>query len=552
MGESVQPEPEPRPPSRRSRRRLLVLVVAIVVVVAAIVVGLLILRPWTIAQVFGLSSYQPGSHITVAGTITGVYREDTSYGPRVSLQLDGDTLCAGTGDVFGDPNATYRVGETFQTTLHFQSYTFNGDPAVSAPELACPFPLGFTEVGQVVDAVGVIAGLTLVDNGTAAGGWQEYTFVARNGAAYNPAVLPVTLRESLPVEGNNPSLPAGSTVDSAARWNTLLSLQYVALAGEFSVFPRIDHMASLASPSSANGTLRFIDADHNGLVDTGDRIDVRLPPTASASAWDTYLLEVGSMGSAAPTYVAASHYIVNGPEGPLDALASSRSTLLDFRYAGTQPGPPLWSTIQAAGLSFGSAPAVSATNYSLLLPTNGTARSGPLASLPALPGSGVGLAFADRNGDGLVDAGDTLTLSGVANHTRVSLTLSAGGFLVAFVEWIVGYGMPAPFIPNVSFAASGSGPWTITATVPTWSPELAFNRTVRATLLENGHAVLTNVSLANGTVGTFANGTLGFTDADRDATLSTGDFFTLSGNPVNAYELEINILFQQWTAPVSV
>ncbi len=544
--------PEPAPKPSRRRRVVLVLIVAAVVVAAGFVVWWAFIRPRTIAEVFAFDHFQPGASVTVQGTITGIDRENTSYGPRVSLQLDGNTLCAGSGDVFGDPNATYRVGETFQTMLHFQSYTLNGDPAVSAPELACPFPLGFTGIGHVIDAVGVIAGLTLVYNGTAAGGWQAYRFVARNGAAYNPAVLPATLRESLPVGGNNPALPAGGTVDSAARWNTLLSLQYVALAGQFSAFPSVDHMASLASPSSANGTLRFIDADHNGLVDDGDRIDVRLPPTASASTWDTYLLEVGSMGSAAPTYVAASHYIVNGPQGPLETLATSRPTLLDFRYAGTQPGPPLRSAIQAAGLSFGSAPAVSTTEYDLLLPSNGTTLSGPLAGLPAVPGSGISLAFADRNGDGFVDAGDTFTLSGVANHTRVTLTLSAGGFTVAFVEWIVGYGMPVPFIPNFSFAATGSGPWTITATVPTWSPELAFNRTVRATLLENGRAVLTNVSLANGTVGTFANGTLSFTDADGDGTLSTGDFFTLTGNPTAPYELEVSVLFQEWTPPVDV
>lgn len=69
----------------------------------------------------------------------------------------------------------------------------------------------------MIDAVGVIAGLTLVYSGTAAGGWQEYTLVARNGASYNPAVLPVTLRKPLSVRGDNPELPAGSTVGSAAR-----------------------------------------------------------------------------------------------------------------------------------------------------------------------------------------------------------------------------------------------------------------------------------------------------------------------------------------------
>ena len=543
----MQPEHEPPQAPRRSRPRILVLAVAVVVIVAAVVVGLLLLRPWTIAQVFGLGAYQPGAQITVAGTITGVYRENTSYGPQVSLQLDGDTLCAGTGDVFGDPNATFRVGEAFQTVLHFRSYTINGDPAVSAPELACPFPLGFTALGHVLDAVSVSAGLTLVYNGTGAGGWLEYTLVTANGAAYNPSVLPVTLRKSLPAQGDNPQLPARSTIDSATRWNTLLSLQYVGVSGGFQEFPMVDQMASLASPSSANGTLRFVDANHNGLVDDGDRLDVLLPPTESPTAWDTYLLQVGVLGTLAPTYAAGVRYIVNGPAGPLVPLRSSRSTLVDFHYVGDRAGPPIASTVEVSGVPLGANPPVSDLQYTLML-ENGAPASGPFATLPASPLPGVSLAFTDADHNGYLDTGDRVTLTGASNLTHVLLQVWAGGSAVGLIDWIVGYGEPARFVPNQSFATQGSGPWTITATVPTWSPELALNRTIRATLLENGQSVLTNVSLANGTIGSFTNGTLRFTDADGDGFLSTGDFFTLNGDPTASYELRISVLFAQTAA----
>ncbi len=544
---ATQPVPGPALP-RRSRRRILVLVIAVVLVLAAVLVGWFLLRPWTIGQVFGLAHYQPGNAVTVAGTITGVYPENTSYGPRVALQLDGQSLCPNAGDVFGDPNATYRSGESFQTTLHFQSYTFNGDPAVSAPELACPFPVAFEALGGVLDAVSESSGLMLVYNGTLAGGWSEYTFLTTNDASYNPAVLPVTLRKSMPVQGTNPQLPAGATVDSANLWNALTSLQYVGVSGGFQEFPIVDRMASLASPS-ANGSLRFVDVDHNGLVSDGDHLDVNLPPTASATTWDTYLLAVGSLFSSTPTYVSAAHYILNGPSGPLETWPSSRPTMVELQYVGDSAGPPLRSTVQVSDVAFGSPPALSDVEYELL--ANGSASlGGALTSLPASGLSGLTLSFADANANGRLDAGDRFTVGGIGNETRLSLVLSEGGRIFGGIEWIVGYGQPAPFIPDQSFAVAGSGPWTITATVPTWSPELALNRTIRASVFENGTEVITNASLFNGLIGSFANGTLTFTDADGDGFLSTGDYFTLNGNPANAYELQISVLFESQVPPV--
>lgn len=81
----------------------------------------------------------------------------------------------------------------------------------------------------------------------------------------------------------------------------------------------------------------------------------------------------------------------------------------------------------------------------------------------------------------------------------------------------------------ITFQGQGTNPWRARAGVAAWSPELSLNRTLRATLTENGSPVLSNVTLANGTTRVFANGTLIFRDADGDGYLSTEDFFTLQG-----------------------
>src|SRR2546428_2295518 len=77
-------------------------------------------------------------------------------------------------------------------------------------------------------------------------------------------------------------------------------------------------MSSLAVGISRNGSLRFFDANRNGLVDDGDRLDVNLAATGSPTMWDTYQLTIGGLFAAPETYVACTRFILNGPMGPFD------------------------------------------------------------------------------------------------------------------------------------------------------------------------------------------------------------------------------------------
>src|SRR3989475_12235158 len=90
-----------------------------------------------------------------------------------------------------------------------------------------------------------------------------------------------TLRKSTPPRGSDPTLPAGAPIDSFARWIDFGGLQYLGALGAYSEFPIVDEMSSLAAGISRNGSLRFVDANRNGLVDDGDRLDVNLAATGS-------------------------------------------------------------------------------------------------------------------------------------------------------------------------------------------------------------------------------------------------------------------------------
>jgi len=535
------PKPETMP--RRSRRIIVVISVSAIVVLAGFLIWEVFVRPRSLSEVYGFEHWTPGSTVTIAGTITSIEREDTSYGPRVYLGLDRSSLCAGLGSVLGDPGATYHLGDSFQTILHFQAYTINGAPAVSAPELHCPFPSQLRSISQVADVSSFVGGrLLLVYNGTASNGTVRYEIVAENGAAYRPDRLPATLRKSLPIQGSNPRLPAGGPVNSAARWSELDALQYLGVTGAYSEFPIVDEMASLATGVSRNASLHFVDVNRDGLVDDGDRLDLNLAPTTSPNAWDTYQLIIGGLFSAPQTYAAAAHLILNGPMGPLEvALPERQDPHFELRYAGDQYGVGVTSEI-AVRLRFGPAPALSDVGF--LLSTGNATANATVSALPTTLSNGVTLALTDSNGNGRLDTGDVFRVGNLVNRSSVFLHLSAPNLPVGRIWWLVGYGEPIGQHPVFTFTAQGTNPWQATANVFFWSPELALDRTLRVSVLENGIAVLTDRSVPNGTVGTFANGTLAFADSDADGTLSSGDRFTLTGASANRYELEVSVLYE--------
>ncbi|HYS73962.1 MAG TPA: hypothetical protein VEO96_08295 [Thermoplasmata archaeon] len=324
------------PRRKLNRRKLAAIVVAVAIPVAAFAAWE-ILRPRSIGEVLSMEPVRAGSDIFLQGTITAIGRESSSYGPRVYLQLDDNGFCSGadpwTLNLVADPNGSYAVEESYQTTLHMQSFTINGDPAVWTPQLACPFPALYRSIGVVFDAVSRVRNMILTYNGTAAGGWGGYEIRSLNATRYSPGVLPVDLLKALPsTSGARPIDSADGLKNAAARFYVQAS---AAVGSDAPGLWVADRMTSLAAPASANGTLRFVDADSDGLVGSGDRLDVRLPPTTSPNGWDTYILRLGNWSAGAPNIGAAIHVILVGPAGPLETLSTGSSlSLFHPRFAG--------------------------------------------------------------------------------------------------------------------------------------------------------------------------------------------------------------------------
>lgn len=333
--EVVEPSPPvseaPRP--KHSRRKVLAILAAVAIAVAGIAAWQIV-RPRSIAEVLSVEHFRARDEVSVQGTITSIVQEDSSYGPRVYLQLDDNAFCGTESwNLLGNPNGSYEIGDSYQTTLHLQAFSIDGDPGVWAPELACPFPALYRSIGVVIDAVSQVRDMLLVYNGTDANGWSRYEIRTQNETGYSPDLLPVVLLKALPFKG------PGSLIDSANQWKAVADRFYLmtsaALSPDAPGFSVADRMTSLAAPSSANGTLRFVDADSNGLVDSGDGVDIRLPSTGSPTGWDTYLVKIGNWSAFAPMPGAGVHIILAGPAGPLEVLSAAQpSSFLDLRSVG--------------------------------------------------------------------------------------------------------------------------------------------------------------------------------------------------------------------------
>jgi len=270
-------------------------------------------RPWTVREMLDTEGLRAGMVRDLEGIITNISHLNTSYGPAVGLELDGDKTCQ-HGSVFGEPGTTYHIGDRFRTTLHFADFDFNGQKGVWAPEILCPFPWTSGVAVFSIDAISAASGKLLQVKGSDGGNWYTYevVFSASNESAAN---LSVSLRGGLAF-GLDPRTGGPLFLDSASKWILLAGAEYVAAQGLYATHPELDRLASMTDPASLNGLIRYVDTGAIGTFDLGDKIDLRLDSTGGAGHYDTYFLEV--YDSSAPNQLLAAKYVVQGFQGPYE------------------------------------------------------------------------------------------------------------------------------------------------------------------------------------------------------------------------------------------
>lgn len=512
--------------------------IAVIMIMAGYAVWFSHDGPITIKDAMERLHWSVGETKDVQGTITGISRMNTTYGPIVRVQLDGFELC-NRSDLLADPSHEYRVGERFRTTLHFTEYRLNNDSGVWAPELLCPIPGIFSGNGIVVDSVSYVAGFALIYGSTNQTGWTTYRVVTRNDEAIPLRVLNLTLRKAEPF---------GSVggLDSAADWIVYAAAEYVRVSAAYTYNVSIvDRMDSLMGGISENKSVRFLDVGSNGYLNTGDEILVHIPPTPGDWDYQTYELIFGDCWSSLG-YACGLKYIINGHKGPYewlgDPTASPVPSIL-LRHVTDYVASNVTSVIEVNDTIGNPASPYSNYGFSFYTKKWSNVPTYQLNKTPTQLPDGTIVEYQDRNVNDLLDAGDRLIISGLPNRTYASLTLILGEIQTISTDWITGYGHIVGNLPEVRLTPTGQGPYRIDASVPWWHQELAIGKTLTVSLWENSSRVLDNVTMSDGMVATFPGGNLSWRDNDHNGFLSTGDYFTLNGNAAASYRIELNVLF---------
>lgn len=534
--------------NRRGRVVLATIAVVVILLIASVALWEYVLRPRSIREVLAMPFWKAGTTVDVEGTISGISRLNTTYGPVVVLNLDGFEGCMGA--VFGDPAASYVVGQRFRTTLHFAAYRINGDAAVTAPELPCPLPIAFlTLAANQVMMFSQGFGLFFVLFSSDPDGWTEFYVQTKNGDAYPLGAFPVALWKRGPrANDTNPLV-----IDMASEWKDEFDTEMWRWSSNYSAHStEIDSMASLADPASRTGRIRFTDADGNGRLNDGDGIQVRLDPTGE-NAFDSYILDLGAFSWVDPLY--RGRYILNGPRGPYD-LPAIELTFAQLRHVSDRVDGTVNTTLEVARLHGTPIPFAMCTFELQTADIRIQRANGTLTEDPVVLPENRTIDYDDLDADGLLDAGDRFVVGGLQNQSSASFGLRCRQGAFGDIRWQPGYGYVALPLPPVKLTPGPGPPYDIAVRVAYPHPEFAMNRTVRVSLKEydtmmfHEHVVLDHVPLVNGTIGTFANGNLSFTDSDGDGTLSSGDHFELQGERAFSYTIWVSCLFgsSSWSA----
>lgn len=392
--------------------------------------------------------------VEIAGTIANVTRTQTSHGPAVLLEME-PTLwgwLAGspaTSNAFclqlrADPAGQYAIGQAYRTTLHFREVTVNGARAVTAPELACPFPALGNAIAVVLDAVGNMQGGSLQHRGADTNGSTVFEVVTSHGQRLPAAGMPAWLGREVGTGTPLVSLSAW-TQESAATYVLVTKLSaaghgelagaegglqapVVGLAGtpagnaSFATVEAWDSLGNASAPSR----LRFHDVDGDGMVGDGDRVHVRLD--APPATFQRYALRLGDCTQAC---VAGAALFVAGPDG-VETWAPRGSSR---GFQSILDGPVGTVAEIRIGRPFGPAPPLAEVRLDVFVdeaavPVVRTAlRHGPLSE------GQPRVTFTDANGNGLADQGDWITVDAVGK-VEVRLYDVSRNMQLTALDWV--------------------------------------------------------------------------------------------------------------------
>lgn len=483
-----------------------------------------------IEDVFFQEHWTPGE-VQVRGTVANVNVTDTRGGVKTLVDFEvrkSHTLTIGEHEGEIHPDAAkvvlagahdLRVGETFEFTLHFDSYLLNNQTMVDARECSCSIATMGASLGEIVQGVSISSMALLRPTSWNNDGTVD--FVVDFMGADPPPLHDATARVMLMPESEGTTLDGiGPQLD---RMMGLFSnVTRLTQTGDHDTWPVAAELPNLGQSKETSG-LSFEDVNHDGLLDEGDTFHAFVD--SFAEDYRTAALVVRDLGSMrgmyslldAGYYRGASGVMAPGPLALFDASSETNGTAWDIVLTATR------------------------FLHTDSIPISGLNVSGSIRK------SG-GFEVRDVDRDGLFEVGDALVFPAQTWHSMHQYNVvfdPVGGAAVVAGKGsvLVGYDIDLRTAGHWTYNTTDQ-PAGVAAVASTraWR-EYHFGRSLVASVSMGGVPLIENATVVAGEVASWPGGKLHYDDADQSGGLSQGDRVMLVDALPGTYRVELSAIF---------
>jgi|GEM_PF-1283198 len=546
-------------------RKFVAIVVVVILIVSSVLVWFVFFRPISLREL-SLRHYDVGESVTIKGTVTDIYTLNTSHGPLTLLSLDGYY-----DDEYGyyyrvlTNEETYDINDTYQSSIEFVEYNFNGHTIITTKELFDTYLLLPTAMGVVLDAVAYVGGIYLNPISTG-NGTTQYEVITNSGDQYPLNMINVSLRME---NANISNTSIYDIYNNTGLYNPyedqdiqlepvdhrtfpiLYAIEYVygMTSYDDDYHHEIDFMDSLANGISDNGLVRYIDVNSNYLLDNSDIFELYIPPTPDEYTLESYFLQIG--GDHSDDNIAMGNkYIINWHDGffwieDYSENSFNSVTAVQLSYESeVNDGTSIETSIIVTRV-LGDVHPYDNYRYSLGIGTYDQRENydDELSEGVMVINDSITMEYQDNNENDLLDDDDRFVIRGVDNQTKVHYSLfdETASSSTGFIQWIIGYGHVNGRLPEVELGNMGKVPgsvndYEIRVNTSFVHPELSLDNTMFHVRKSRSYVTEQDMkSITNGHVGDFNGTNVTYFDVDHDSLISANDYFLIDAEPQSSY-----------------
>jgi hypothetical protein len=509
--------------------------------------GWIFAGPKTIREVFvnydkeknSFRTYKNGDTVWLYGKITDIKYYNTTYGNYSLLTFD-DTpkINDAVAGVFVRSKSSYHVGNYQSITLHFMKYHYNNDTFIAAEELFTPLYSYPFSIEEVIKGVGWVGGIVLVPMPTVSS--MEYTIYLTTDpqqTGYPLNLFSLTLTKGSHYGGQDVrDLQSPSAVSGNYPGKSL------------------DQNENLSGPS-LNGIVEFKDVINPGMMDIGDKIVIKLPPTMTKYRFDSYLLSF----NAGKGLIHGALYFVNGYLGVLEypsGLLQNHVHLSLVNETKVDNGMAVFRVNEVPGVF---APYQHKIDWYILsyeydgLPVcRDSSGQSPVLKEGLLcegweSSDHDKVEYRDKNHNGIVDSTDEIIINWEEykpREIRIQL-LDNERTTIGSISWIKGLGVISGWkeIVEYNVARTTFNNVSINITSIYGYPGVRLTKIGDGkqfiALLFKNESLIINSTILNGTIDNKNDTELNFVDIDANGYLNVGDRFIVSCRPNTHYRLQL-------------